>query len=187
MTETRPLALHSWDRPVDAADEAVLAHCLGPTIDIGCGPGRMSAHLARQGRLVLGVDVVRDAVTQAVERGATALHRDVFAPLPGEGRWRTALLADGNIGIGGDPVALLRRIAGVIAEDGRAVVDLSPPGTGLETGWVRLETERGTSRPLQWAWVGADEIAGLAAEAGLSLVGTYDHDGRWFAVLERAG
>ena len=138
MTETIPLALHRWDRPVDASDQAVLAHCVGPTIDVGCGPGRMSAHLSRMGRLALGVDLVRDAVHQAVERGATALHRDVFAPLPGEGRWQTALLADGNVGIGGDPVALLRRLRAVISEDGRVVVDLTPPGTGLTTGWVRL-------------------------------------------------
>ena len=32
-------------------------------------------------------------------------------PMPGEGRWDTVLLADGNIGIGGAPVALLRRTA----------------------------------------------------------------------------
>ena len=186
MTEATPLALHRWDRPVDASDRAVLAHCLGPTIDIGCGPGRMSAHLSGMGRPALGVDLVRDAVHQAVERGATALHRDVFAPLPGEGRWQTALLADGNIGIGGDPIALLRRMHAVISEDGRVVVDLTPPGMGLKTGWVRLETERGTSRPLRWAWVGVDAIDLLAGEADLAVVATHEHAGRWFTVLERA-
>ena len=38
-------------------------------------------------------------------RGATVLQRDIFGPLPGEGRWGTALLFDGNVGIGGDPAA----------------------------------------------------------------------------------
>ena len=31
------------------------------------------------------------------------------AGLPGEGRWHHVPLADGNIGIGGDPVPLQRR------------------------------------------------------------------------------
>ena len=159
---------------------------MGPTIDVGCGPGRMSAHLSHMGRLALGVDLVKDAVHQAVERGATALHRDVFAPLPGEGRWQTALLADGNVGIGGDPVALLRRLRAVISEDGRVVVDLTPPGTGLTTGWVRLETEHGASGPLRWAWVGVDAIDLLASDAGLAVAATHEHEGRWFTILERA-
>ncbi len=53
----------------------------------------------------------------------------MFAPLPGEGRWGTALLADGNIGIGGDPVALLRRLREVLDPRGRIVVELAAPGT----------------------------------------------------------
>ena len=159
----------------------------GPTLDVGCGPGRMSAHLARQGRLVLGVDLVKDAVTQAVERGATALHRDVFAPLPGEGRWQTALLADGNIGIGGDPVALLRRVAAVIAPAAGWSSTWRPRAPASTTGWVRLETERGTSRPLRWAWVGVDAIdrAGRRGRAVAWSTPT-STTGRWFAVLARA-
>ncbi len=44
--------------------------------------------------------------------GALALHRDVFATVPGTGDGgRGSLLADGNIGIGGDPDALLSRVA----------------------------------------------------------------------------
>ena len=41
--------------------------------------------------------------------GGPALVRSVFETLPGEGRWDTVLLMDGNIGIGGDPAALLGR------------------------------------------------------------------------------
>ena len=35
------------------------------------------------------------------------VRRDLFGALPGEGTWSHVLLADGNIGIGGDPVTLL--------------------------------------------------------------------------------
>lgn len=43
------LPMTRWAAPADAGDVAVLAHCTGPTLDIGCGPGRMSEHLAERG------------------------------------------------------------------------------------------------------------------------------------------
>ena len=63
------------------------------------------------------------------DRGGAALRRDVFDTLPGEGRWETALLADGNVGIGGDPVALLRRLREVLDPRGRVVAEVAAPGT----------------------------------------------------------
>jgi hypothetical protein len=36
-------------------------------------------------------------------RGAVGLERSVFARVPATGRWRTALLLDANVGIGGAP------------------------------------------------------------------------------------
>ena len=56
--------------------------------------------------------------------------RSVFQPVPGEGGWDTVLLADGNIGIGGDPVALLTRCRELLAPAGRVLVELDPPGHG---------------------------------------------------------
>ena len=110
--DDHPLPVHDWLRPVNHADRALLEHCRGATLDVGCGPGRMSAHLAERGHVVMGVDIVREAVDQATSRGVHALRRDVFDPLPGEGRWNTVLLADGNIGIGGAPVRLLEACGG---------------------------------------------------------------------------
>ena len=52
-------------------------------------------------------------------RGGSALLRDVFRTLPAEGRWRTLLLADGNIGIGADPVALLQPLPRAAEPAGR--------------------------------------------------------------------
>ncbi len=119
----------------------LLGHCRGATLDVGCGPGRMSAHLAERGHVVLGVDIVREAVEQARRRGVSALRRNVFDPLPGEGRWNTVLLADGNIGIGGAPVRLLRRAVELLDRTGRVVCDLAAPGTGLRHHDARLVTE----------------------------------------------
>ena len=107
--EPSDLPVHEWTRDADPDDLALLAHCEGPTLDIGCGPGRLAAALARLGHAVLGIDVVPEAVDADPPPRRAALQRDLFDALPGEGRWETALLADGNVGIGGDPVALLRR------------------------------------------------------------------------------
>ena len=182
-----PLPVAHWARIADASDLAVLAHCEGPTLDIGCGPGRMCAHLAARGRCVLGIDVVREAVDQTRARGVSALLRDVFSPLPGEGRWGTALLADGNIGIGGDPVALLRRLHTLLAPGGRVVADLAPYGLGIRTTTVQLRTERQHSRPFDWTVVGAEAVGAVAAAAAFAVLGTHEYAGRWFAVLVKEG
>ncbi|WP_109508774.1 class I SAM-dependent methyltransferase [Nocardioides speluncae] len=183
LPELVPLP-HWHGHPV-AADEALLGHCVGATIDIGCGPGRLTAHLAREGHTVLGIDVVPEAVRQTQARGGPAIVRSVFEALPGEGRWQTALLADGNIGIGGDPAVLLRRTRTLLAPGGRVVADLAPPGTGVQSQPLRIETATGLSRPFQWALVGADAAAAVAREAGLSVELLEQYDDRWFAVLGR--
>lgn len=182
----RPLPVAAWTRGTGPGDEAVLAHCVGPTLDIGCGPGRMTQLLAERGHPVLGIDVVPEAVFQTRDRGVAALLRDVFETLPGEGRWASALLADGNIGIGGDPAALLRRIVQILEPSGLVVVDLAPPGTGIETRTVRLETRSRQCRPFRWTVVGAESISLVAAPAGLTVSGLHSYDDRWFAVLRKA-
>ena len=183
--EQHPMATPRWCGAADASDRAVLAHCTGPTIDLGCGPGRMAEHLAARGLLVLGVDILAEAVAQTRARGVRAVRRDVFGPLPGEGFWSCALLADGNIGIGGDPVLLLRRVRGVVAVGGTIVVDVAPPGTALSVHTVHLRAGGRRSRSFPWALVGVDAICDVAASAGLEVSGRHEHEGRWFAVLRR--
>ncbi|QTE31012.1 methyltransferase domain-containing protein [Pengzhenrongella sicca] len=176
-----------WRGAADAGDRAVLAQCTGSTIDLGCGPGRMAEHLAARGQTVLGVDLMPEAVAQTRARGVRAVRRDLFGPLPGEGHWGCALLADGNIGIGGDPVLLLRRARGLVAVGGVIVVDLAPPGAGLRVHTVHLRTGARRSRSFPWAVVGADAIGTVARAVGLDLDGLHEHEGRWFAVLRRTG
>ena len=181
----RQVPVGAWVEDSDESDEVLLEYCTDPTLDVGCGPGRMAQALALRGVHVLGVDVVPEAVRRARARGVAALERDLFSALPGEGRWGCVLLADGNIGIGGDPAALLRRATVLLAPGGRVVADLAPPGVGLVTRTLRLECSGRRSEPFCWSLVGADLIWDLAFSAGLRVHVVDQHRDRWFAVLIR--
>ncbi|GAA4008229.1 class I SAM-dependent methyltransferase [Allokutzneria multivorans] len=179
--ERRQLHPDRWTAEADAADEVMLAGCEGPSLDIGCGPGRLTVALAARGIPALGVDISSVAVRLTTRRGGLALRRNVFDQIPGEGRWRHALLADGNVGIGGNPVALLSRVGELLSASGRAVVEVDPPGGG-----VRRERARMAEGPwFDWAWVGAESIGTVAAVAGLLTQRITEHSGRWFAELEK--
>ena len=180
------LPTERWRATPDQGDELLLNSCTGPTIDIGCGPGRLTAALTERGITALGTDVSEVAVRLTIEAGAPAVQRDVFAPQPGEGRWRHALLADGNIGIGGDPVRLLSRVRNLLCVGGTALVEVEPPGTTLQRGRVRVSTdETYGARWFEWAWLGADAVPSTAASAGMTVSWLREAGGRWFTELVR--
>ena len=181
----RRVPVRRWAGGINAGDRFLLAHCEGPTIDLGCGPGRLTAELARRGVRTLGVDQSADAVEAAAARCAPVLRADLFGPLPGEGHWRTALLADGNVGIGGAPAALLRRVRGLVKPGGRVVLDCASPGTGVRVRVVHLRAGGLTSEPFPWAEVGVDALGSLAADAGLVFARASSWRGRWVATLHR--
>jgi hypothetical protein len=106
---------------------------------------------------------------------------DLFQPLPREGTWRTVLLADGNVGIGGDAVRLLRRVRELLAPGGVVLCELHP-GAG-RTGPVRLEGLGCSSAWFRWALLGPDAVAATAARAGLHVVEQWTAGGRPFAAL----
>lgn len=176
-----PLLVERWVAPPDEDEERVLAAALDPVLDVGCGPGRHALALGRRGVMALGIDVSADAVSLARRRGATVLHRSVFDRLPGEGRWGSALLLDGNIGIGGDPVTLLRRVRELLRPGGRVLAELSGPGT--DTARVVVRVERGDERGpwFDWAVMGVDDAGPVGVDAALSLEGTWSSGGRWFS------
>jgi SAM-dependent methyltransferase len=179
------LPLHKWLAPVDAADRAVLAHAVAPVLDIGCGPGRHLAALAAAGHDGLGLDLSPVAVRLARARGAEAILRSVFADVPRAGTWATALLLDGNIGIGGAPQALLARACALVAPGGMVLVETGPPSAPTHRVRVRLETHSAMSPWFGWATVGARGIEAMARAAGLEPRATIAAAGRWFAQLER--
>ena len=173
-----------WCRRHLPGDRALLARCSGPTLDVGCGPGRLTSALNRLGHPALGIDVSAAAVRLARARGATALRRDVFAALPGHGRWRHLLLADGNIGIGGDPEVLLRRCRDLVARDGRIHLELARPGTRSWAGNARIRDGDGLpSAPFRWAVLAADNLAAVAEAAALRILDTWTEADRWFATV----
>jgi SAM-dependent methyltransferase len=184
--EVRHLPVRKWlgGRHADGDfDRAVLTLCKGPTIDLGCGPGRLVTELVRRGVPALGIDQSATAVGIARRSGAPVLRRDVFEPLPGTGRWQTVLLADGNVGLGGDPLRVLRRSAELLKRGGHCIVEFEAVVTGIRTGWVRLESTRTIGPWFRWASVGIDCAAELADEAGLTLSGIHPIGGRVVASL----
>ena len=134
---------------------------------MGSGPGRPTVALAEREIPALGIDVTPYAVSISRAAGAVTLLRDVFGDVPGTGRWMNVRLADGNIGIGGDPIALLRRVSELLTPLGQALVEVQPPGTAQRSEQVRLRHGSQTSGWFPWAYVGADQIAEIAVEAGL--------------------
>jgi SAM-dependent methyltransferase len=167
-------------------DDAVVGLCSGPTIDLGCGPGRLVTELIRRGVPALGVDQSATAVGLARRNGAPVLRRDVFDALPATGRWQTVLLADGNVGLGGDPLRVLRRSAELLSRGGRCIAEFEPVATGIRTGWVRLESSRTIGPWFRWASVGIDCAAELADEAGLALTAMHPIGRRVLASLTLA-
>lgn len=174
-----------WCRDDLPGDTTLLAACTGPTLDVGCGPGRLTVALASAGRPALGIDVSAAAVRLARRRGATAMRRDVFGPLPGAGRWADLLLADGNVGIGGDPARLLRRCRSLLSREGRLHVELAPPGTPTWAGPATAHHAGLGAASLAWAAVSADDLGDLSGAAALRVLRTWTEAGRWFATLTR--
>ncbi len=179
---TRPLESAPWFH-LDVADEALLAQCAGPTLDIGSGPGRLTAALTRRGVYALGIDITPSAVALTRSAGGRALLRDVFDDLPGTGRWSTALLADGNIGIGGHPQALLRRIRQLVRPGGIVLADLASPQTTSRVERVRLRRGEITGDWFAWATVSATDIERVARAAGFASAQCWTAAGRWLARL----
>jgi SAM-dependent methyltransferase len=180
-----PFPVTRWAAPPDRVDRALLARCAGPTLDVGCGPGRLVGALASLGVPALGVDPSPAAVRSSLARGGIALRRSVFDRLPGEGRWHRVMLVDGNIGIGADVPALLTRIAALLGPYGQALVEVDP-STVDEVVEVCLEHPDGRrGEAWRWARVGGPALRRYAGPAGLAVIAQWHQEGRSFAALAR--
>ncbi|MWA15066.1 class I SAM-dependent methyltransferase [Streptomyces sp. BA2] len=181
-----PLDVERWCASADAADLSALRRCEGSVLDIGCGPGRLVAGAAAGGHRVLGVDVSQAAVDHTIRLGGTALLRSVFDALPGEGRWGTALLIDGNVGIGGDPTALLTRVFQLVAPEGLLIAETAPMDVDER---VEVHVDDGHGAPgelFPWARLGTPALLRHARPLGWNPADQWTTSGRSFLALRRA-
>lgn len=183
---TFPVDLERFLAPADATDERLLDGLRGPVLDVGCGPGRHLHALAVRGVFALGVDLSPVAVALAVGRGGRAIVGDIFDELPGGG-WQTALLLDGNIGIGGAPARLLARIGDLLVPRGTLLVELGAPGAGAGGTRARLESSGSASAWFPWARVAVCAIEPIARAGGFGVAEVWGRDERWFARLHPVG
>ncbi len=177
------LDLDRWHDVPRREELELLDRVRAPVVDLGCGPGRHVVALGQRGVPALGIDAAPSAVAAARRRGALVLERSIFDRIPGAKRWGTVLLLDGNIGIGGDPGALLRRAAGLLRRDGIVLVELGGPTSPTRSMEVRMERAAARSAPFPWAVVGLGTIDELAGANGLRVDESWEGGGRWFSQL----
>jgi SAM-dependent methyltransferase len=181
------LEVRRWMQSPDVHEQRVLARAVPPVLDVGCGPARHTLFLVSGGVGALGLDVSSAAVRLAINRGAPVLRGSIFDRVPGEGRWATALVLDGNIGIGGDPHRLLCRIRRLLRPGGRALIELDSVEACLNRLVVRVTGDDGGSRgEFPWAVVGPAAVHRLARSAGFVVPELWKGGGRWFARLDAA-
>ena len=173
-----------WSADADAADLTTLDDETGPVLDIGCGPARMVRAAVDRGLTVLGLDVSPTAVAMAREAGLPVAGGSVFDPLPREGQWNLALLLDGNVGIGGDPTALLTRCAEILTSTGSIVVETAPEASLDDSYEAHVVDDQGhASATFPWAEVGREALHRHAKRSGLRVAQTWSVDGRTFCRL----
>jgi SAM-dependent methyltransferase len=175
------LDVGSWVRSATPADLTVLDGAMGPTLDVGCGPGRMVRAAAARAIPALGIDIAPHAVARTRVDGSFALLRSVFHRVPLEGRWQTILLMDGNVGIGGDPEELLRRCRVLLAPRGSIVVEVdADPDLAVRSFCTVMDDDGNESEPFPWARIGRMAVEEVALRAGLTVIAHWEAAGRHF-------
>ena len=172
------LDVERWHQPPTPDDLDALDRADGAVLDIGCGPGRHVSALQARGQEALGIDISPAAVRAARRRGANAIVASVWDRLGGWGYWQTALLLDGNIGIGGDPAALLKQTVTHLAGARRVIVELL---AGPVDGPITVQVTQGPWRGpwFRWAVVTPATIGRVARASGLIV------DELWTSAAER--
>ncbi len=169
-------------------------HAPQPTraLDLGCGCGPAAIELARMGHDVLGVDLSKSMIADARQAAARAgvadrcrfLDRDVWSlELPK--RSFSLIIALGFVEYFDDPLAVLQRMASLLAHSGVIVVQTpnrlhlnsllqARLARRVERNWAGLRIRRFTAR----------EFSRLGRAAGLERI---DYRGHAFGPIKIAG
>lgn len=175
-----------WNADADATDLTLLSRVTGPVLDIGCGPGRMVRAAMDLGMHAVGIDVSAAALEVAARLGGSFVKGSVFDRVPGEGMWQTALLVDGNVGIGGDIPSLLARCRDLLSTTGEIVVELNADPDHEAHYFAEVVDSHGNrSDSFPWAEIGLERIRLLLDRLGLTLVQSWELDERAFCRLAR--
>jgi hypothetical protein len=145
------------------------------------------AALAGRGVPALGVDVAPAAVALTRSRGGLALRRSVFDRLPGAGRWHTAVVADGNIGIGGDVGGLLTRIRELLAPGGQALIVVEATDTDRRLEVDVTGPDGAVVGSFPWARIGAESLTRLGRDCGFARLSDWSCGPRHFVALRAHG
>ncbi len=181
---TATMDVSRWSANADAVDRSLLRSVDGPVLDVGCGPGRMVRAAMDLGLAALGIDVSPTAVEIATDDGLNVIQRSVFDHLPAEGQWRSVLLVDGNIGIGGDVDAMLDRCRELLAPGGEIVVEVdSDPELDTTNSCRIVDTNGLESAAFPWAAIGSDALTRRARSLGLVVRQSWVIDDRAFCRL----
>jgi SAM-dependent methyltransferase len=179
----------------------------GRVLDVGCGAGRVGLHLQARGHEVVGVELSPLLAEIARERGLAdaRVGRVEQAVREGE-RFDTILLLGNNLGLlGGERSGrlLLRRLAGVAAEDGRLLAGSFDPYEGAtepKLAYQRRNRERGRMGGVErlrvrydryatpWydvLFASRDELRLLVDGTGWTVGRFLDEGAGYVAVLER--
>jgi len=96
------------------------------------------------------------------------------------------LLADGNVGIGGDPLGLLTRVRQLLTADGQVLVEVLAPGSSSRRTTVRLESGSRVSAWFPWAELSSDDVGTVASSCSLHVEDRWVEHGRHFVALAAA-
>ena len=174
-----------FDSRYTMATVARIAERVAPgqrVLELGCATGLMTARLAEGGARVSAIDRSQTYLDRALGRageGVTLVRAGLEEPgwedLVGGGF--DHVLACNLVHEVDDPVALLARARGVLADDGLVHLTLQNPESihrlvALEMGLIgdlREISERGMRFDTLALW-GADELVDLARDAGLGVI-----------------
>jgi SAM-dependent methyltransferase len=156
--------------PVSPEEELLLSQAAGVVLDIGCGPGRHARFLQQRGLAAVGLDCSPSALATASALGLElTVRRDVLTEAVPSG-FGTALLLDGNAGLGGTPAGtarLLADLAAAAAPGARLLVSgRAARGRAWRSLVVRTEYRGAIGPWAPWLVPSLDGLTTLAAGAG---------------------